>query len=189
MVESESPGNHLKCHVLEAVHRHGPWDLLVAHPPCTYLSNMGAAHLHRNGRIDEARAWRGWDARALFESLLHCGVQHVCVENPRPLAYFNLPTESQAIQPFQFGEPYTKRTHLWLVNLPRLSPTVVLWPSEVRPWLPSNTGGKARGQKATKGVAATHRDRSRTFAGVAAAMASQWGAFIESNSNREIAHT
>lgn len=106
--------------------------------------------------------------------LLTCGISRIAIENPTPLKIFNLPPFTQAIQPYQFGHPFSKRTLLWLKNLPLLTPTEVM--AEFRPYLPSNTGGARRGQKATKGVAKDWKEASTTFSGIAAAMAEQWGA-------------
>jgi hypothetical protein len=89
---------------------------------------------------------------------------------------FGLPAPTQVIQPYQFGHPYSKRTLLWLKGLPPLKPTEIL--SEWRPYLPSNTGGKRRGQAFSRGVSKSAKESSRTFEGVARAMAEQWGGRI-----------
>ena len=97
----------------------------------------------------------------------------ICVENPTPLKIVGLPKESQVIQPFQFGHPYSKRTLLWLKGLPELKSTNIL--TEYTPYLPSNTGGFARGKGGSRGVAHNAKDASKTFSGIARAMAEQWG--------------
>ncbi len=92
-------------------------------------------------------------------------------KNPLPLKIFDLPKESQVIQPYQFGHEFSKRTHLWLKNLPKLLPTDIK--ENFVPYLPSNTGGAKRGQKATfKSI--SQKESSKTFEGIANAMAVQW---------------
>lgn len=149
------------------------WDLMIAHPPCTYLSRAGARWLHKGGEIDQERLAKGMSGKEFLLALLNAPIPKIAVENPTPLKIFGLPEPTQAIQPYQFGHPFSKRTLLWLKNLPPLEPTNVL--SEYRPFLPSNTGGAKRGQKATRGVAKDWKEASTTFSGVAAAMAEQWG--------------
>ena len=132
------------------------WDLMIAHPPCTYLSRLE----------------KGRQARAFFMDLYHAPIQRVAIENPTPFKVFELPAPSQVIQPYEYGHPFSKRTLLWLRGLEPLTPTDVR--SDFRPLLPSNTGGAKRGQRATDGARAG-ATRRRTFVGIAAAMAEQWG--------------
>ena len=149
------------------------WDLMIAHPPCTYLSRAGARWLYPvAGQIDPARLEKGRQARAFFMDLYHAPIQRVAIENPTPFKVFELPAPSQVIQPYEYGHPFSKRTLLWLRGLEPLTPTDVR--SDFRPLLPSNTGGAKRGQRATDGARAG-ATRRRTFVGIAAAMAEQWG--------------
>lgn len=104
-------------------------------------------------------------------------IPKICVENPIPSKVFALPQYTQAIQPFQFGHPYTKKTCLWLKNLAPLTPTSVVEPTAT--WCPS--GSYSHVHKAEhKGMFTTDRakNRAKTFPGVAAAMAEQWGNYI-----------
>jgi len=149
------------------------WDMMVAHPPCTYLSRAGARWLHHDGIIDGKRYVDGLLAKSFFFSLLSADIPRIAIENPTPLRIYNLPPHTQAIQPYEFGHPYSKRTLLWLKNLPSLTPTNIL--TEYRPFLPSNTGGAKRGQKHTAGIAKNWKEASTTFQGIAEAMAQQWG--------------
>jgi hypothetical protein len=116
-------------------------------------------------------------ARELFFECLSANSPRVCVENPIPLRAAGLPPHSQAIQPYEFGHPYSKKTLLWLRGLPPLMATVIV--ENYVPFLPSNTGAKKRGGKSSQGIARTAKDSSRTFEGVAAAMAAQWGGAAE----------
>lgn len=180
------PEWHIKGDALEAIrggtivtcdgvsHDIGKWDLLIAHPPCTYLSNAGACRLYpRKGELDMERYHKGLEAKAFFLALLDADVPRVAVENPVSSKVFGMPRHSQEIQPYQFGHPYTKKTRLWLRGLPPLEPTEIVVP--VSPYVPSGTGRK---DKRTYGAAKRGDDakeRSKTFPGIARAMAEQWG--------------
>ena len=137
------------------------WDLVVAHPPCTYLCNSGVRWLHtRPGR------WAAMDAAAQFFRLcLDASAKAVCVENPIPHKYaMELIGEkyAQIIQPWQFGHGETKATCLWLHNLPKLRPTNVV------------AGREGRCHRLPPGPNRS-KLRAVTYRGVALAMAQQWG--------------
>ena len=147
-------------------HDIGKWDLLIAHPPCTYLSNAGARFLYPKGVLNMERYEKGVEAKEFFMKFLNCNCEKVCVENPLPSKIFGLPDYSQIIQPYEFGHPYKKKTLLWLKNLPYLKPTCVVecQQSTKVPGNWFNAGGKDR-----------QRNRAKTFHGIAKAMAEQWG--------------
>lgn len=149
------------------------WDLLVAHPPCTFLSNAGARHLYKGHVLNQDRYQMGLLAAHDFIGFHSAPISHICVENPVPSRIFNLPPYSQIIQPWQFGHPFTKRTCLWLHNLPDLVPTHVVQP--IASFCPSGSYSGSHDVK-YRGVFTKDRakNRSKTFSGVAAAMASQW---------------
>jgi len=150
------------------------WDLAIFHPPCTFLSKAGARWLYQGGEINKERLELGMKAKEFLMELLNADIPRIALENPTPLKIFELPPHTQVIQPYQFGHPYSKRTLLWLKNLPELKPTGVL--DDYKPYLPSNTGGKKRGQKSvTQGVVRDKTLASKTFQGIAEAMAGQWG--------------
>ena len=154
----------------------GKWDLLIAHPPCTYMSNAGACRMYpTKGVIDTERLKKAMDAKAFFMEFMEADCDHIAIENPRPLKIVELPKETQHIQPYMFGEPYSKMTFLWLQNLPELIPTDVV--SKYKPYLPSGTSRNA-GTDYNKGTAHGSRKRSKTFPGIAQAMAEQWSEFI-----------
>lgn len=95
------------------------WDLIIAHPPCTFMSNAGACRMYpRKGQIDKARFQKAMEAKAFFLRFLNADCDRVAIENPRPLKIVELPKEDQRIQPYQFGDPWSKLTYLWLKNLP-----------------------------------------------------------------------
>lgn len=164
-IQDESGGYaqwHIKGDALAEAYS-GKYDMLIAFPPCTYLSNAGARFLYPKGILNEERYKKGLEGKAFFMAMLNAPIKHIAVENPLSSKIYNLPAPSQVIQPFQFGEPYSKRTHLWLKNLPLLKHTKVL--SEYRPYI--NTRSHRKGVRNTK-------LRSKTFIGIAEAMATQW---------------
>ncbi|MBS7389053.1 MAG: DNA cytosine methyltransferase [Oscillospiraceae bacterium] len=154
----------------------GKWDLLIAHPPCTYLSNAGACRLYpKKGQLNQERYQKGLEAKEFFMMFYNADCDKIAVENPIPSKIFCLPKYTQTIQPYQYGHPYSKKTCLWLKNLPPLKPTEII--SDYTPYLPSGTGRKLKGK--SYGAKEQNRNRkvmrSKTFPGIARAMAEQWG--------------
>ena len=151
----------------------GKWDLIIAHPPCTYMSKAGARFMYPvAGQISHDRLEKAMQAKEFFMRFYNAACNRICIENPTPLKVVGLPRESQVIQPYMFGDPYSKRTLLWLKGLPELKHTNVL--KDFVPYLPSNTGGFSRGKGGSRGVAHNAKDASKTFPGIAKAMAEQW---------------
>lgn len=166
------PEWHIQGDVLQVLN-HG-WDLIIAHPPCTYLSNAGACRLYpKKGVLNIERYNQGLEAKAFFMKLLNAPCDRVCVENPVPSKIFELPEHTQEIQPYQFGHPVTKKTRLWLRGLPLLEPTDIVEP--VAPYCPSGTGRKDRSKYGAAKRGNDRLERSKTFWGIARAMAEQWG--------------
>lgn len=156
-------------------HDIGKWDLLIAHPPCTYLSNAGAVRMRVTGKVVPERYKKAMEAKAFFLHFLNADCQRIAVENPTPMKIVDLPPYTQAIQPWQFGHPYTKRTCLWLKNLPPLVPTDIITDG-VTPYV--NGGCKDANGNYRRFQGRKERDpkiRAKTFPGIAAAMAEQWG--------------
>lgn len=150
------------------------WDLIIAHPPCTYLTNAGARHLWKNHELNQERYEKGLIAKDFFMMFYNADCERIAIENPTPSKIYELPEKSQVIQPYQFGHPYTKRTQLWLKGLPLLKPTKIVKP--IATWCPSGSYSHKHGEQ-HKGVFTTDRakNRSKTFPGIAKAMAEQWG--------------
>lgn len=146
------------------------WDLLIAHPECTYLANSGAKHLYAGMKAENGPNADRWAmmgaAAAFFLALWNAPIASKAIENPvmlgHPRRLFGIPAPTQTIQPWQFGHGETKATCLWLSGLPPLRPTNIVDGREQRVFR------MAPGPDRKK-------DRSRTFAGIAAAMAEQWG--------------
>ncbi len=174
---TKSEGKHYQGDIFDFIGSQ-KWDLLIGHPPCTYLSRAGARWLFANGELNHVRYTDGLRAKIFFEKLLNADIPYICIENPTPMKIFDLPECSQVIQPYQFGHGFSKRTLLWLKNLPNLEYTNIL--TEYIPYLPSNTGGAKRGQKHTN-RSISQKEASRTFSGIADAMAGQWTKYILEN--------
>lgn len=154
----------------------GKWNLIIAHPPCTYLSNAGACRLYpQKGQLDKLRYEKGLQAKDFFMKLFNADCEHICVENPIPSKVYKMPSYTQIIQPYEYGHPYSKKTCLWLKLLPPLKPTNVLY--KFKPYISCGTS-KNKGNKDKAGVSragGSARSRSKTFEGIAMAMAEQWG--------------
>tara|TARA_R110000822_G_scaffold148158_1_gene287083 strand:+ start:40 stop:678 length:639 start_codon:yes stop_codon:yes gene_type:complete len=173
------PEIHIKGDAIKEAYS-GKYDLIIAHPPCTYMSKAGARFMFPTaGNIDKNRLNLALEAKEFFMKLYNAPCKYIAVENPTPLKCVELPRYSQAIQPYQFGHAFSKRTLLWLKNLPPLEYTNVL--TDWKPFMPSNTGGKKRGQSYNRGTARNATEASKTFKGIAEAMATQWTKFIIKN--------
>lgn len=149
------------------------WDLIIAHPPCTYLSNAGARHLWKGHVLNQDRYEKGVHAKDFFMSIYNADCERIAIENPVPSRIYHLPEKTQVIQPYQFGHPFTKRTLLWLKGLPLLHPTEIVEP--IAAWCPSGSYSKDHSD-IYRGMFTTERakNRSKTFSGIAEAMADQW---------------
>lgn len=142
------------------------WDMIIAFPPCTYLSNAGAKHLWKDHVLNKERYMKGLEAKKFFMQFLNADCLRVAVENPVSSRIFSMPPHTQEIQPYQFGHPVQKKTRLWLRGLPELKPT-----NEVN----YKCGCHEAGTWFMKGGKGRQKNRSKTFPGVAKAMAGQWG--------------
>jgi len=170
IIPTESSGNHIQDDILK--HLDKGWDMMIAHPPCTYLSNAGARFLYPKGKLNKDRYKLGLKAKEFFMALYNAPIDKICVENPISSKIFELPKHTQTIQPYEYGHPFSKNTRLWLKNLPQLKPTNTL--EEYKPLLPSNSGGKKRGQSYSYSVI-WGKVAAKFFTGIANAMADQWG--------------
>jgi len=131
------------------------WDLMIAHPPCTHLAVSGARHFHRKQQEQQK-------ALEFVRKLLAADIPKICLENPISIISTAIRKPDQIIQPWQFGHGETKATCLWLKNLPKLVPTNIV------------DGREARVHRMPPGPD-RWKERSRTYLGIAKAMAEQWG--------------
>jgi hypothetical protein len=164
LLPTEIPGKHYQGDVFDIID--AKWDLIIAHPPCTYISNAGARFLYPKGVLNQDRLKQGLEAKDFFCKLYQSNVERICIENPIPSTVYGLPPYSQVIQPYYFGDMVQKRTCLWLRNLPKL---LYSYSGEV----PQST--KIAGNWFNKGGLSRQKERARTFQGIANAMAEQWG--------------
>lgn len=153
ILETEIPGNHLQCDVREILG--DGWDMMIAHPPCTHLAVSGARWF-KDKKVEQA------EALEFVRLLLNATIEKIALENPISIISSHIRKPDQIIQPWQFGHGETKATCLWLKNLPKLQPTNIVEGREQRIW--EMPPGKNR-----------WKERSRTFEGIAQAMANQWG--------------
>ena len=160
LLPSEKPGNHYTGDVFDVIN--DDWDLMIAHPPCTHLAVSGAryfAEKKASGVQDEALEF--------VSALLEAPIKHIALENPISIISTRIRKPDQIIQPWMFGHGETKATCLWLKKLPPLTPTAIVEGREPRihKMAPSPDRWK---------------ERSRTFPGIANAMAYQWGNYVKS---------
>lgn len=153
LLPTERLGNHIHGDVLQHLHRN--WDLMIAHPPCTHLAVSGARWF-KDKQIEQA------EALDFVRRLLDAPIPRIALENPISIISSRIRKPDQIIQPLQFGHGETKATCLWLKNLPKLMPTNIV------------EGREARIHKMPPGPN-RWKERSRTFEGIAQAMAEQWG--------------
>lgn len=169
------PEWHLQADALEMLKMR--WDMIIAFPPCTYLSNAGACRLYpRKGEIDQERYQKGMEAKSFFLKFLNADCKRIAVENPVSSRVFEMPEHSQEVQPWMFGHPYTKKTRLWLRGLPPLLPTSIVNP--IGPYVPAGTSRKDRSKYGAAKRGEDAKNRAKTFPGLARAMAEQWAGEI-----------
>lgn len=157
LLDSEIPSNyHIKGDVRNILH--DGWDLMIGHPPCTYLAVSGA-------RWFKDRPQQQVEALDFVSLLMNAPIEHICIENPISVISSKIRKPDQIIQPWMFGHGETKATCLWLKNLPKLIPTNIVEGREdkIHQMAPSPTRGI---------------DRSRTYLGIAEAMAKQFSDYI-----------
>jgi hypothetical protein len=172
LLPTEQPGPHYQGDVMDIIG--GGYDLMIAHPPCTYLSNAGACRLYpQKGIIDVERYEKGIKAKEFFMMLFNSNIKKICIENPVSSSVFKMPICSQEIQPYMFGHPYTKKTRLWLKNLPPIMATNIV--DVIAPYCPSGTGRKIIDKYGAAKRGDDAKNRSKFWTGIAAAMAEQWG--------------
>lgn len=170
IIPSERPGPHIQDDVLN--HLSDGWDLMIAHPPCTYLSKAGCRWLFPGRKLNNDRFNMGLDGKEFFLKLLHADIEKIAIENPAPHAVFKMPKETQIIHPYYFGDNVQKTTLLWLKNLPKLESTNSITKAPILDFMRS---GKGNWRHSKWFMSHNSKARSVTFPGIAAAMADQWG--------------
>lgn len=161
LLPTERPGPHIQGDVRDVIYPNSGWDLMIAHPPCTHLAVSGARWF-KDKKVEQQMAL------AFVKQLLAAPIDKICLENPISIISTRIRKPDQIIQPWQFGHPETKSTCLWLKNLSSLVYTDVM---DIR-----NTNLTPSGQNKLGPSPTRWKDRSRTYEGIATAMATQWGA-------------
>jgi hypothetical protein len=155
LLETEIPSRfHVQADVFEFIEKSDSWDLMVAHPPCTFLAVSGA-------RWFKKRQTEQKEALDFVKKLMDVDIPHICIENPISIISTKIRKPDQIIQPWMFGHGETKSTCLWLKNLPKLQPTNIVDGRDGRVWREAPDVDR-------------WKKRSRTYSGIGEAMASQW---------------
>ena len=150
----------------------GRWDMIIAHPPCTYLTVAGAANIPKHPE----RIEKGFEAAEFLKKFLIADCDKIVVENPPTMKRFDLPKYTQIVRPWMFGESNNKPICFWLKGVSEIKPTnIVGKDTDMVRWVHKATGQKKSCSKWYNTNTSQHsRHRSKTFPGVAKAMAEQW---------------
>jgi len=168
------PEWHIKGDVLKELNK--GWDLMVAHPPCTYLSISGSRWLYNKDGSKNVERWINREKALDFvRELLNAPIEHIALENPVSVISSQIRKPDNVIEPYQFGHGETKRTCLWLKNLPKLKPTKIVEGRETKIWngMKDDTGKKLAWNSKEIKIA-----RSKTYKGIAEAIAMQWSSYV-----------
>lgn len=170
LLPTEQPGPHLTADALSVAYSDPEWDLMIAHPPCTHLAVSGAAWF-------PAKQADGRQSAALqfVRDLMAAPIPHIAIENPVSIISSEIREPDQIIQPWMFGTETTKATCLWLKNLPPLQPTCVVGKGEVITYASGKRSSKWHHDSFRLPKSERGHFRSKTFPGIASAMAAQWG--------------
>ncbi len=170
LLETERPGSHWKGDVFKIIDL--GWDMMIAFPPCTYLTTTA----NRVFKCNPERWQKRVDAVNFVWGLMNANIDKIAIENPKGVLSSYIRKPEQYIQPYEFGHKDSKQTGLWLKNLPLLRPTKIVEPE----WVYPKSGSGKRMSKTHANNSSTNNPenaklRSRTYQGIADAMADQWG--------------
>lgn len=165
LLPTEQKGPHYQGNVLDIIN--DDWDMMIAHPPCTYLAVSGM-HWTKRGLRDPQLTE---DALDFVQALMNAPIKKICIENPVSVISSRIRKPDQIVQPWWFGDDASKKTCLWLKNLPLLQPTDML-PGDSKTIRSNQTPS---GQNRLGPSADRWKERSKTYQGIARAMAKQWG--------------
>jgi len=178
----DKPEWHIKGDAIQEAYS-GKYDLMIAHPPCTYLAVSGARWMYnKDGSVNKERLTNQRKALNFVQKLMDAPIEKIAIENPVSVISSQIRKPDQIIQPYEYGHSEAKKTCLWLKNLPLLQPTKIVDKGEFVEWVDKN-GKKKRQAKwyldvLTKAKTKAERQklRSKTYQGIADAIANQWGA-------------
>lgn len=157
-------------------HISGEWDLIIAHPPCTYLTVAGAANIPKHPERIEL----GFKAAEFLMSFTNAKCARIAIENPPPMKRFKLPPYTQLTRPYFYGDSNNKPIALWLYGLPELIPTnIVEKDTDIVVWYDKYGNRKSCSKWYNTDTKNHSKHRSKTFPGIARAMAEQWSKYVE----------
>lgn len=154
---------HIQGDLIEVLHSK-KWDALICFPPCTHLATSGARHFHKKKKQQE-------EALQFVRTLLDYDCKYICLENPVGIISTRIKKPTQYIQPYEYGHAMSKRTCLWLKGLPKLKSTKNMYDKVEWDYFPS-------GKRMCKWYSNNRKERSKTFTGIAEAMAIQWKEYL-----------
>jgi hypothetical protein len=165
---TEMPGNHYQGDVIDILA--DGWDLMIAHPPCTHLAVSGARHFEQKRK--DGRQQQGID---LFMQMINAPIPKIAVENPVGIMSTIYQKPNQIIEPYEYGHNCTKKTCLWLKELPLLKPTNIVDKGDI--WVAKSGKRMSQWYYDSSCLPPKEREkmRNKTFQGIADAMANQWG--------------
>lgn len=173
LLPTDAPGPHYQGDVFDIIN--DGYDIMVAHPPCTHLAVSGARWFKHKQKEQK-------EALDFVQRLMDAKIEHIAIENPVSIISSRIRKPEQIIQPWMFGDPFQKTTCLWLKNLPGLASTKIVGKGEFFEWTDKKTGKKKRQavwyKEAWSKGDLRWKIRSKTFQGIADAMAEQWSAFV-----------
>ena len=181
----DNPEWHIQGDAIEEAYS-GKYDMMIAHPPCTYLAVSGARWMYnKDGSVNQERLDNQNQALDFVQKLMDAPIKHIAIENPVSVISSKIRKPEQIVQPWMFGDSATKTTCLWLKNLPRLKPTKIVPKGEFKEWVDKKSGKVKRQAKwyfdawnNARSDAERRTLRSKTFKGMANAIANQWGSWL-----------
>jgi len=180
LLPTDIPGPHYQGDVFDIIEE--GFDIMVAHPPCTHLAVSGARWFKHKQKEQK-------EALEFVQRLMDAPIPHIAIENPVSIISSRIRKPEQIIQPWMFGDPFQKTTCLWLKNLPGLEPTKIVDKGEFFEWTDKKTGKKKRQavwyKEAWSKGDLRWKIRSKTFQGIADAMADQWSKHVVKNGPTE----
>lgn len=165
LLPTEIPGNHYQADIFSVIE--DSWDLMICHPPCTHLAVSGSRWFKNKQKEQQ-------EAISFVKNLLEANINKIALENPISILSTKVRKPDQIINPYDFGHDASKKTCLWLKNLPLLTPTNLVLPRYVN-GKPRWSNQTDNGQNKLTPSIDRWKNRSRTYEGIAAAMAEQWG--------------
>jgi len=185
LLPTDSPGSHYQGSVFDVLN--DGWDMMIAHPPCTYLAVSGNRWLYNKDKTRNEERWKNREEGLDFvRALMDAPIEKIAIENPVSCISSEIRKPDQIIQPWQFGDEAQKTTCLWLKNLPKLKPTKIVGKGEFTTFKSGKRHPKwyADALATAKTKAERQKLRSKTFQGIADAMAEQWG--VKTNKQLEL---